>query len=202
MPVLLGKSGVNRELKEIYLGNSGINRKEKKLYLGKSGVNKQIFSSNVDLASVPTDGTVITFSNQLVTTIEFDLVVNYITGKQAYDHKFVINLKSPSMNTQLGIWIRQYYNDEEGSCKYFYCLGSSRYSPQIPLYTADTSGLQHHIKYVILSNNRMNAYADDELMVSEYSIYTLTDTSPPFTAMSCQSILNQIPITITNLVIK
>lgn len=52
MPVILGKSGVNKELKEIYLGNSGVNKKEKELYLGKGGVNKQVYKDKVVYFSI------------------------------------------------------------------------------------------------------------------------------------------------------
>jgi len=74
MPVILGKSGVNRELKEIYLGNSGVNKKEKELYLGKGGINKQIYQSALfTLANVPVDGVTYNFPAGFVaTSIEFN----------------------------------------------------------------------------------------------------------------------------------
>ncbi|GEM_PF-3326673 len=78
MPLILGKSGVNRELKEIYLGNSGVNKKEKELYLGKGRVNKQIYQNALfTLASVPVDGVARQFATPLFPkTIEFDASVN------------------------------------------------------------------------------------------------------------------------------
>lgn len=45
MPLILGKSGVNKELNSIYLGKSGVNKNLGELYLGKNGVNKSIFTS-------------------------------------------------------------------------------------------------------------------------------------------------------------
>ncbi len=72
MATILGKSGVNKELIEIYLGNSGISKKEKELYLGKSGVNKQMYSSRpvlkIKITSVPLNGTRITFDIPFVFT--------------------------------------------------------------------------------------------------------------------------------------
>lgn len=49
MPVILGESGVNKELSSIYLGNSGVNKQGKELYLGKSGVNKQIYVNKKEI---------------------------------------------------------------------------------------------------------------------------------------------------------
>ncbi len=49
MPLILGKDGVNRELKEVYLGVGGINKQVKELYLGKGGVNKQIYRASTDI---------------------------------------------------------------------------------------------------------------------------------------------------------
>ncbi len=95
MPVILGKSGVNREIKEIYLGNSGINRKEKELYLGKGGVNKQIYTGELfKLVDVPLDSTVYNFPSTIIpNSIEVSI---YSTGS-----KFTSAIKSKFGATDL-----------------------------------------------------------------------------------------------------
>ncbi|GEM_PF-1969328 len=47
MPLILGKDGVNREIKDVYLGVGGINKQVKELYLGKGGVNKQVYTGEL-----------------------------------------------------------------------------------------------------------------------------------------------------------
>lgn len=43
MPVFLGKSGINRQIEDIYMGNGGANMNQKEIYLGSDGVNKRIY---------------------------------------------------------------------------------------------------------------------------------------------------------------
>lgn len=49
MPLILGKDGVNRELKEVYLGVGGVNKQVNELYLGKGGVNNQIYVNKKEI---------------------------------------------------------------------------------------------------------------------------------------------------------
>ncbi len=64
MPVILGKSGENKELKEVYLGLGGVNKQEKELYLGKSGVNKKVFQKSLfEMVSIPSNKDYTQFPN-------------------------------------------------------------------------------------------------------------------------------------------
>ncbi len=47
MPLILGKDGVNRELKEVYIGVGGINKKVNEVYIGQGGVNKQVYKNTI-----------------------------------------------------------------------------------------------------------------------------------------------------------
>ncbi len=84
MPVILGKSGVNKECKEIYLGNGGINKKEKEIYLGKSGVNKQVYKASI----LPYTLTNATSPNSY--TLTEDVSPNYITFKKSNTISFSV----------------------------------------------------------------------------------------------------------------
>ncbi len=115
MSVILGKNGVNRELKEIYLGNSGVNNKEKELYLGKDGINKQIYQS-----ALYTQNTVIfsSLSNTYTTfptvltpnSIELTITPGAVIRNQTYQ----FDVFNDTMSHMTGFRI-SYYQDVDGS---------------------------------------------------------------------------------------
>ncbi len=79
MPLILGKDGVNREIKEGHLGVGGINKKINEAYIGQGGVNKKIYTGTLfELASVPVDGNIKPFQTSLLAnSIEVQI---YATG--------------------------------------------------------------------------------------------------------------------------
>jgi len=119
MPVILGKSGVNRELKEIYLGNSGINRKEKELYLGKVGVNKQVYKDALlRLDSVPIDGVSRDLPSRFTPSyIEFTIIMNSVIGTNYGNISLYIN-DSLLANWKFGGAIIWSYHDYSSTYQY------------------------------------------------------------------------------------
>ncbi len=102
MPVILGKSGVNKELKEIYLGNLGVNKKEKEIYQGKVGINRKIYTETLfELANIQIYDYLNNkpFPNTLYpNSIEFDYYVSSRSGTSA---SFIINFSKDFENIQI-----------------------------------------------------------------------------------------------------
>jgi len=159
MPVILGKSGVNRELKEIYLGNSGINRKEKELHLGKSGVNKQIYTSNVDIKDI-THTSIINFApiliNEIIFTIDSSSVFNW-SSKVSSDRSnlgIIITMES-GIKISIADTAWQTYDSEYGE----YIIVTEPYY-SMPNY----GGIGTGRGYTVMRNFRM-VYTTDNILI-------------------------------------
>lgn len=211
MPIHGLVGGVNKQFSAHHGLVGGVNKEFQSIYGVGGGVNKEVFSSNVNIASVPTDGTQIMFNPQPINTIEFDFVITYQSGKVQSEHIFYIKMK----NTQgslgsIGLKAKQYYDAEDGGYyeKLLYVQGDRTYTLGdrrellLSVTNGNVSGIKHHIKYTMLSSGRFNVHVNDVLLISEYSIYDICGISNDLMALSCYSDTTQIPVAITNLVIK
>ncbi len=143
MPLILGKDGVNKEIKKVYLGSGGINKQEKELYLGKGGINKQIYSSEpvskVNMTNVPLNGVMITFNMPFVFSyIYAELYATNSKNNNSANTTLELFLRSESnyykiiMNNDSGYFIRPLPGEEPD--------GESA-SNSIRLYPADSNGI-------------------------------------------------------------
>ena len=203
--------GVNKQFSAHHGLVSGVNKEIQSIYGLGGGVNKEVYSANVNIASVPTNGTTTTFSSpQLINTIEFDFVITYQSGKTQSEHIFYIKMKNAQGSIgSIGLKVEQYYDSEYASYeKYLYIAGDrtntlgDRTAISLGVTNGNVSGIKHHIKYTMLSSGKLNVHVNDVLLISEYSIYDLCGISTNLMALSCYSEQTQIPVTITNLVIK
>ena len=86
MPLILGKDGFNKELKEIYLGVGGVNRKQKEIYVGQGGVNKKVYKASSIIGEVNTSYYCVgsKFMSSLPTNYNFTVGLNGIKQIDIY----------------------------------------------------------------------------------------------------------------------
>lgn len=125
MPLILGKDGVNRVLKDVYLGGGGLNKQQKELYLGKDGVSKHIYAKPLlYINDVPFDNEYKVFSPAIkAKTIE--VTTKVINGKTHC--MFYILPDDPfDYNNQFG-FVHFYDSDGDNYAQGYVMINNNKY---------------------------------------------------------------------------
>ena len=72
MAIIIGDSGVNRALKEVYIGDNGVNRKQNEIYVGEGGVNRKILTGEY-LLDNPNQGVTYYPNTAINTELSFEI---------------------------------------------------------------------------------------------------------------------------------
>lgn len=205
MPLILGKDGVNRELKDVYIGVGGVNKQQKELYLGKGGVSKQIYTSMVDIKGI-THTNVINFApiliNEIIFTIESSSVFNW--SSKAYSDRsnlgIIITMES-GITISMADTAWQTYDSEYGE---YIIVTEPYYSMRNygGISTGRNYSVMRNFRVVYTTDNIINYYTGRPISGSRELTYSQCGINKNDKAVSCQMFYKYITNPKANLIIR
>ena len=192
MPLILGKDGINKELKNIYIGVGGINKKINELYIGQDGVNRKIYQSSLfTLDSVPIDGQTRNFPSTLPSKIiEFDMSVSINSINKSALLKLITTIGA------IEIWSEWSNNPEDGLVNDTYIVYYDNLSGYA-LSHIGSSSFSGHVK-ILIETSTIYYYVNNVLKYSKAINVSTIDLTQYFASKS----IGTIAASYTNLIIK